>query len=411
MRIDFKTTSPVPPGKNIAKIRWAAWLLIAALSVFFTEVVSGGTPSVFVNIYGLLVITPLYFLQMMVLLPLLFRLGRPSVRTLYFAGAVFGLFEAYITKVIWQPVDYPVDLFAGGVAVATTLMLVFFWHPLMSMVIPLFTADGLLNAHKTLKIELPFQRLQRVKPVVLLAGLGALMGLIQGAALGNPVEALFSAVSSTLIIWVLIRVWRYLAGKTVFTLSQLLPSQAQWRIFAFLLAAYYLVLTFTLRADAFPVWPGHVIVAGLYLLMGGLWLRSRKQDQEILFQPAPETPPVLLNLNTGRWLIFSGGFIALSAAGGLLPVWGQDGVHFALWGAGILCGLAAFGWFVWQMASRLKLNWKLPDFRRLFYTLKARLRPVTAPGLQFRVPKPRLDIKALLRKALAFTRSGSIHRP
>lgn len=408
MRIDFKTTSPVSPGKNIAKIRWAAWILIAALSMFFTEVVSGNTPAAFVNIYGLLVITPLYFLQMMALLPVLFRPGKPGLGTLYLAGAVFGLFEAYITKQIWSPVVYPVDLFVGGVAVASTLMLIFFWHPVMSMVAPLFTADGLLNAHRTLKIFLPFERLKRIKPIYLFIGLGALLGLIQGSAIGSPVEALFSALSSTLIIWLLIRIWRYLAGKTIFTLSQLMPTPGQWKIFLFLLGAYYLVLTFSLRPDAFPNWPGHVIAALLYGLTIGLFLLSRKRDRQALSQPVQDPQPTGLHISSRNWLLFSGVFILFSAAAGLLPVWAQDGVHFIQWGVGIPAGLAMFGWVTYRLYSNVKLHIKLPDFRRWVYSLKMKTRPLTAPGLRYRIPKPNLDWKGFFRKALARLRDRSI---
>jgi hypothetical protein len=463
MKFKRKSATPASPGKNLTKIRWVAWLMLAALSVFFSEVVSGSTPAAFFNIYGLLVVCSLYFLQLMVLLPFIFRTGKPGTATLYLAGALLGLFEAYITKVIWSPAGSHPDVFAGGVAVFTTLMLVFFWHPFMSVILPLFTADGLLNAHKTLKIKMPFKFLSRVKPALLIVILGGVMGVIHGAAVtGGLARALFSALSSVLIIGLLLRIWKYLTGKTIFTLGQLLPNPSQWKIFVFLLAADYLALALSLRFDAFPAWPGHVIVLALYTLIGGLLLLARKRDARLYaqrmfnqdtVQTEQEAAPAYVNISGRSWLLFSLAFVLLSGVASLLQEWSRTGVHYVVWGAGILAGLLMFGWSVLQVAPEIKLQSKLPNPRNIFYHARNRIRSfryafasafprkqkpaaetvfkpkpakarISLPRIrlprirlprirlpkfhvpEIRIPKPRLNLKDLLAKAPRFSKAS-----
>ena len=51
------------------------------------------------------------------------------------------------TKVIWDPTWSTVELpwRAGGLAIAQTAVLVLFWHPLMSFVVPLAVAERVLG--------------------------------------------------------------------------------------------------------------------------------------------------------------------------------------------------------------------------------------------------------------------------
>ncbi|MCE5207586.1 MAG: hypothetical protein LLG42_04660 [Chloroflexi bacterium] len=418
MNNNRKFTSSVMPGKNMPKVRWLAWILLCALSVFFTEVVSGSTPSIFINIYGLLVTTPLYFLQLMVLLPLVFRTGKPGMGTLYLAGALFGLYEAYITKVIWSPIDYPVDWYVGGVAVFSTLMLVLFWHPLMSWIVPLFTADGLLNSSKTLKIRLPFQWLNRVKPVFLAAVPGGIMGIIHGASISKPAPALFSALSSTLVIWLLLRLWRHETGRTVFTMTQLMPSTKQWKVFAFLLAADYIVLGFAVRPAAFPSLAGHIIVAIMYVVIGGLLLLSSKADRKLQTQTEEvQTSSAYLKISSKNWLVFSAGFVILSVIASMLQDWSRQGVHYILWGLGITAGLAMFVWVIYRLIQKMDVHIKIPQIRRFFSAIKGNIRPGEKSNIlrkirsfPVRLPKIHVDLAALLKKARLFDLPGRFHR-
>lgn len=75
-------------------------IILGCLSCFFAEVVSGSYPYPFTTPWGLLSVFPLYTLHTLVLASLVYRRGRPRFSTLYQAGCVFGMYEAYVTKVL-----------------------------------------------------------------------------------------------------------------------------------------------------------------------------------------------------------------------------------------------------------------------------------------------------------------------
>ncbi|MGD0707788.1 MAG: hypothetical protein ABSA51_04985 [Anaerolineaceae bacterium] len=80
------------------------WLILGLFSTFFAEVVSASSPFVFFTAFGLIGTYPIYLLHTLVLGTLVIRRGKVvSLQALYFAGGIFGLYEAYITKVLWSP--------------------------------------------------------------------------------------------------------------------------------------------------------------------------------------------------------------------------------------------------------------------------------------------------------------------
>ena len=76
-------------------------LLLGTLSMFFGEVFAGSSQTWFVHGWSLLVTFPLYLSHTLFFLILSFRFGKTSLRQLYFFGVLFGLYEAFITKVLW----------------------------------------------------------------------------------------------------------------------------------------------------------------------------------------------------------------------------------------------------------------------------------------------------------------------
>ena len=91
------------------KHQWLFWIILAALSTFFAEVFSGSDMFPFFHPWGLLVVVPLYGLHIILLSSLVYRAGKPRFASLVFAGMLFGLYEAYLTKVLWAPPwGYPV---------------------------------------------------------------------------------------------------------------------------------------------------------------------------------------------------------------------------------------------------------------------------------------------------------------
>ena len=120
--------------------KYLFWLNLGLLSTFFAEVISGSDLFPFFHPWGILLVVPLYLLHTLIMITLVYRLGRPTLPALYFAGTLFGLYEAYITKVLWNP-DWGEVFKLAEIAVFEVLVLVFFWHTWMSFIFPLLAAE------------------------------------------------------------------------------------------------------------------------------------------------------------------------------------------------------------------------------------------------------------------------------
>jgi len=115
-------------------------LFIGCLSTFFAEVLSGSFPLWYLNLFGLLFVLPLYMLHLLFLLNLAIKSKRTSIPQLYLWGIIFALYESWITKVLWF--GYPNEQSAQfglflGIAWGEFLVLVFFFHPIFSFIIPI----------------------------------------------------------------------------------------------------------------------------------------------------------------------------------------------------------------------------------------------------------------------------------
>jgi len=77
-------------------------------------------PVAFFNAWGILVVFPLYTLHTLVLAFLFFRRKQISLPVLFLAGMLFGLYEAYITKVLWNPTWGDAHIMVAGLAVVQT---------------------------------------------------------------------------------------------------------------------------------------------------------------------------------------------------------------------------------------------------------------------------------------------------
>src|SRR5689334_7015492 len=91
------------PTQPLLRTKIIFWILLGVLSVIFAEVVSYSSPSPFFDAWVMLFTYPLYTLQTLVLASLIFRKHRVSWHILFLAGAIFGMYEAYVTKVLWNP--------------------------------------------------------------------------------------------------------------------------------------------------------------------------------------------------------------------------------------------------------------------------------------------------------------------
>ena len=122
---------------QIPPITLKVLLFIGILSVFYAEVNSGSSPTWFANPWGIVIVFSLYLGHLLFYVNIAIRTERVSLSQLYLLGCLVGLYEGPITKVLWH--GYPsqtASLFFLGFAVTEFIMLVFFWHPIFSFMLP-----------------------------------------------------------------------------------------------------------------------------------------------------------------------------------------------------------------------------------------------------------------------------------
>ncbi|MHA1589800.1 MAG: hypothetical protein ACTSVA_04230 [Candidatus Njordarchaeales archaeon] len=124
-------------------------LLAGVLSVFYAEVLSGSSILWFLDPFGYLVLLPLYMFHLIVLYNFAVMFNRVSHRSLYLFGVLFGLYETWMTKVVWAGFMNSGPPLLGtplGFAVAEMSIIVFVWHPFMSFIAPILTIQ-ILSIH------------------------------------------------------------------------------------------------------------------------------------------------------------------------------------------------------------------------------------------------------------------------
>ena len=235
------------------------WLILGTLSVFFAEVASGSAPFPFYDAWGLYAVLPLYSLHIVFLA---FAVMRPVRRVpftaLFCAGAVFGLYEAYITKVIWDPTWGEKGLAVGGVYLAQTAMLVLYWHPFMAFLAPLLAGELLLTSSTETLEALPAFLGRAVRtPRVFIAAVVAAVLIGAGKAVNSPTpgHALASILSSAAVPGLLVLLWLRAPGgarRAGLALRDLLPDGRQGLVIGLLLAAFYVVTGILIRPGSMP---------------------------------------------------------------------------------------------------------------------------------------------------------------
>ncbi len=121
-----------------------SFLLIGMLSMFYAEILSGASQLWYLNPFGIFYTLPLYLLHTVILLSVSLRTKRTKIYQLYIFGMIFSLYEAIITKVLWAGYINESGPALGpwlGIAPLEFIILVFFWHPIFSFILPILTYE------------------------------------------------------------------------------------------------------------------------------------------------------------------------------------------------------------------------------------------------------------------------------
>ncbi len=258
------------------KYKYIFWIYLGLLSTFFAEVVSGSFPYPLFDYWGYYSVIPLYTLHILVLGTVVFR-GKPNIFSLFAAGAIFGLYEAYITKVLWDP-NWGPYIIVGGVAPIQTLALVFFWHPFMAFIIPLLFAE-IITSSREIMGGMPqwfINRFSDESSARLMLLIFAILCGAYKAMNSTPSLGFASALINGFIIFFL-GIWlrEHVHEESM---RDLMPNTREFKILSGALILYYIYFTATLRVDSLPGIMPQIIIWILYGLFGYILWKTYNLD-------------------------------------------------------------------------------------------------------------------------------------
>ncbi len=274
MQLGAHAEDMAPTQLPTLRTKLSFWLLLSVLSVAIAEVSVASAPFAFVNPFETLFLTLFYGSHLLVFAWLTFKRGWPTLTALWLAGVLFGLYEFYITKVLWSPPWGDTISFAH-VDVLALIVLAFFWHPFMAFIFPLSIAEAIGTRSWWVSSQLPpwFTGASRRTTVIAFV----IAALTFGLATTSPDVAIVSTVSAMAAVGLTSWWWRRKARHCAWTLRDLLPNDRQGKRITLVLAAQYLLLAPLMNADSIPPLLGHVVVLLFY---GGFALLFRSSLAE-----------------------------------------------------------------------------------------------------------------------------------
>jgi hypothetical protein len=295
------------------------WIVLGFLSTFFAEVFAGSAPDFLFMSFGYYGIVPIYLLHTLLLAALV--IGRRkwfSLRTLYFASLLFGMYEAYITKVLWNPPWNPNAISLAHMAVAETILLVFFWHSIFSFMLPLFWIESLTTPAPQLPGLLPekwHKRLIGYRGAILIGLVGSILA---GSAVGNPEQALMYVLVDCLTLSALVFLAKLFNRKKAFDLASFLPRRGEAVVLGILLLVVYLLFGINLRRDIHPGFLGHAAILFMYgaiILLIILSMRKDRQQAAVMEEKQTQTR----GFSTKHWFTLCGILILSAPLVSLIP--------------------------------------------------------------------------------------------
>jgi hypothetical protein len=299
-------------GAASRRRKWFFWIIMGVLSTFFAEVTAGSTPLPFFSLPGLLLVFPLYFLHTLFFFCVVWSFGRPTLAALYTAGMLFGMYEAYLTKVVWT--SYSPDgpmLTVAGIALFETLLLVMFWHSVLAFMLPVFIAETCLTRSREIVGLLPGWVRRRGRMLLVLLLLWG--GLFTSVNSPSVVRSVLSTFGSGAVVLVLMVVWKRTGGAR-YGMRDLLPGSKGRVAVAVAMGLMYVGYTRILEWDKLPGWGPQVTVWVIYAGLIWLLVRNlrRSRDRQIrvsAIQVGWKTPVLFLLL-----------YVAMAIVGELLRI-------------------------------------------------------------------------------------------
>ncbi len=302
--------------------RWKAWALITIFSVALAEVSIGSSPFGLLHPLKVVLLGVVYGAQVLVLASFVFRRNpKPAMSALWSAGFILGLYEFYLTKVLWdQPWDDVVN--SGLFHPWTLVVLAGFWHAYMAFIFPLAISEGLMvrQPHIAGLFPIWFRSPKRLTLVVLVVFSAISAGAFTAAPMALAIGLPYSAV-------VLVAAARWLTPKEpIEHLVEVLPTRKQSGLLLMLIVAVVTLMYQTQRTEILISPERHWVAWGFYA--AGVLLLLRTVDRRGL------SHQVQFDFTRVRWW-HAVGFLLLAGIAVLIPstqvvgllwVWGVGGV-------------------------------------------------------------------------------------
>jgi len=267
-------------------------------------------------IWSLVVTIPLYGLHTLVLAWIVYRFSKPRLYTLFFAGVIFALYEAYITKVLWVGWGSETIWYIGGVAVVETAVLLLFWHPFMAFIVPLFASESILTRSREVLSGLPgplrslFSDRKRTYGTLMLFAL--LWGMNQAGVSPSPLHAIASELLAIVVFTPLLYAYRR-KGLHQYDIRQLLPTRRELLVLLGWLLLIYVVLGLGVKPETLLKLLPQAIVWLLYAFFLLMLYLSLKKSRRV--EPKPQVFPARFS-----WRLYGAFFLILTSAAALISL-------------------------------------------------------------------------------------------
>lgn len=265
-------------------------VLLAFISTYFAECVIQASSFVAQPLWSAFVTIPLYGLHALLLGRWAFRKGTPAFSTLFFCAMIFGLYEAYFTKILWTGWENDPVKFLG-VSVVAFLLLVPWWHAFMAFMIPLLFAERYVLGWKDETALTP----RKIRDWMAdpsrarwtWAALGAFFGFYQAqVGIKSPAAPFLGFMDAMLLLVILLR-WK---PREEETLQTMLPTGRGLIVPVVWISLLFLWAGFKLLPEKMPALGAQVPIWVCYGMFA--WLVTKSFRKEPLPEAGEWHPPL-----------------------------------------------------------------------------------------------------------------------
>ncbi|MBN2176670.1 MAG: hypothetical protein JW722_03330 [Demequinaceae bacterium] len=336
----MNTPSLAPETRFGTADRWKVAILITAFSIAFAEVTIANEPFGLIGPWVMPLMAIIYGGHALLLASWVYRTNRRfTMAALWSAGVIFGLYEFFLTGVLWGVGNEEALIGPGGISWWGVLVLACFWHSILAFILPLLIVEQLAVERPRI-LGLAPAWIRRT-PSWLRWTLLVLAAVFPGAFVTERWPFWFvwiglpgTAVALTLLV-------RYLRPQAkVTSLADALPTTPALKWIGVVFAACFVVFGASITGENLISTHQMVIAVALYGIPVGLLLANLRATAD------PETVHLRWTQSSKRGLV-TYIVIACVVAGvsGLLPGVAETiKVYFMIipvWFAGGLAGLLA----------------------------------------------------------------------